>query len=194
MTIFKEFKVKDIFPPINIKKYPKRPESIGNIPFVSCQTTNNGIASYCNEIPEINHCITVSTNGNCFDCFYHNYPIIPSSDVEVLHKDGITDDEKISLYLCGLLTPNTKLYSYSNKPKNGKVFNTIIYLPLIDSKTLNHNYTIDDIDWQYIRDYITELMFDYIIKLNTYLQVTGFNDCKLTNADMQYYIKKNKYW
>lgn len=151
---FKEFAVKDILPPINIKKYAKKPESKGNIPFVSCQTTNNGIASYCGEVPEVSHCITVSTNGNCFDCFWHNYPIIPSSDVEVLHKDGITDNAEISLCLCSALSLNTRLYSYSNKPKNGKVFDTIIFLPVIESSDPDHEYTVDDINWQYMERYI----------------------------------------
>ena len=91
------FKVKDILPPIKVKKYASKPMTEGNVPFVSCQSTNNGIAVYCDEKPEIRHCITVSTNGNCFDCFWHDYPIIPSSDVEVLSKDGITDDREISL-------------------------------------------------------------------------------------------------
>ena len=154
MQMFKEFAVKDILPQVNIKKYSKKPESEGNIPFVSCQTTNNGIASYCGEVPEVNHCITVSTNGNCFDCFWHNYPIIPSSDVEVLHKDGITDNAEISLYLCGVLSPNTRLYSYSNKPKNGKVFDTIIFLPVIESPDPDHKYTVEDIDFDYMERYI----------------------------------------
>lgn len=181
--MFKEFAVRDILPPINIKKYAKKPETEGNIPFVSCQTTNNGIATYCGEAPEVNHCITVSTNGNCFDCFWHNYPIIPSSDVEVLHKDGITDDEKISLYLCGLLAPNTHLYSYSNKPKNGKVFDTKLTLPVIESPNPDHEYTVDDIDWQYMRDRITELERDRITELDAYLQATGLNDYELTEDD-----------
>lgn len=150
----KDFKVKDVLPPIKVTKYAKKPESEGNVPFVSCQTTNNGIAIYCGEKPEIKHCITVSTNGNCFDCFWHGYPIIPSSDVEVLSKDGITDNERISLYLCGLLAPNTALYSYVNKPKNGKVFDTIISLPVIVSPDPNHTYTIDDIDFDYMERYI----------------------------------------
>ena len=173
---FGKFRVGDIFPTLKIKKYAKKPDGTGNIPFVSCQTTNNGIASYCDEIPEVQHCITVSTNGNCFDCFYHNYPIIPSSDVEVLSKDGITDNEKISLYLCGVLAPNTKYYSYSNKPKNGKVFDTIISLPLIDNTT-------DQIDYQYMEDYISELEQERISELDAYLKATGLDDYELNEED-----------
>ena len=173
---WKEFKVRDIFPPINIKKYAKKPESVGNVPFISCQTTNNGIASYCGEIPEVQHCITVSTNGNCFDCFYHDYPIIPSSDVEVLSKDGITDNKGIALYLCAVLAPNHKLYSYSHKPKNGKVFDTNIVLPTKDDGTP---------DWEYMAERIKELESERIKELEAYLLATGLEDYELTEEDKQ---------
>ena len=167
------FKVKDILPPIKVKKYASKPMTEGNVPFVSCQSTNNGIAVYCDEKPEIRHCITVSTNGNCFDCFWHDYPIIPSSDVEVLSKDGITDDREISLYLCSTLAPNTKLHSYSNKPKNGKVFDTIISLPVIESTDPSHAYTIDDIDWDFMKRYIRA------IEKQTIADVVRFRDREL---------------
>lgn len=172
---FAEFRVGDLFEPLKIKKYSKKPETVGLIPFVSCQTTNNGISSYCDEKPEIKHCITVSTNGNCFDCFWHNYPIIPSIDVEVLSKDGITDDIGIALYLCSVLSPHTQFYSYSNKPKGGKVFNTIISLPVKAHPDSSHVYTVEDIDWQYMQDTIKEL--------DMYLKVTGLDDYELTDED-----------
>lgn len=180
---YSEFRLGDIIPPIKIKKYAKKPVSIGDVPFISCQTTNNGIASYCGEKPEVENCITVSTNGNCFDCFYHDYPIIPSSDVEVLYKKGVTDDREIALYLCGVLAPFTKLYSYSNKPKNGKVFDTVISLPVIPSSDPSHTYTPADIDWQYMRDRITELERDRITELDAYLKATGLDDYELTEED-----------
>ncbi len=191
MKIFKEFKVKDIFPPVKVKKYARQPTSVGTVPFVSCQTTNNGIALYCDETPEIEHCITVSTCGNCFDCFWHNYPIIPSNNVEVLHKDGITNDEKIALYICGVLAPNTALYSYTNAPKNGKVFNTQIFLPVIENFDPDHEYTVDDIDWQYMRDYIAELERDYVAdleraratELDLYLKAANLSNYELTEDD-----------
>ena len=181
--MFKEFRVSDLFEPVKVKKYSKKPESIGLIPFVSCQTTNNGISSYCDETPEIKHCITVSTNGNCFDCFWHDYPIIPSIDVEVLSKDGITNDMGVALYLCSVLAPHTQFYSYSNKPKGGKVFNTIIPLPVTPHPDSSHVYTVDDIDWQYMQDTIKELEQDTIKELDTYLKVTGLDDYKLTDED-----------
>ena len=175
-VVWKEFRIRDIIPPIKIKKYSKKPMSTGNIPFVSCQTTNNGIAAYCGEKTEVEHCITVSTNGNCFDCFYHDYPIIPSSDVEVLSKKGITDNREIALFLCSVLSPNGKLYSYSNKPKNGKVFDTVVSLPATaDGKP----------DWDCMAECIRELEAEYIRELEAYLQATGLYDYELTEEDKQ---------
>ena len=151
---FAEFRVGDVFKPLKLKKYAKVPTSEGDVPFVSCKVTDNGIASYCGETPEVEHCITVSTNGNCFDCFWHGYPIIPSSDVEVLHLDGVTDNRERSVYICGVLAPNSALYSYTNKPKNGKVFDTKISLPVVPSADPAHVYAPADIDWGYMERYI----------------------------------------
>lgn len=150
---FVGFRLGDVVPPVKVRKYARKPTSEGNVPFISCQSTNNGVACYCGEKPEVQHCITVSTNGNCFDCFWHDEPIIPSCDVEVLTKDGITDNREISLYLCTVLSPFTQLYSYSNKPKNGKVFDTIIQLPIIDS-VASETATINDIDWNFMVHYV----------------------------------------
>lgn len=180
---FSKFKVGGIFTPLQIKKYASKPTSIGTVPFISCQTTHNGIAMYCGETPEVENCITVSTNGNCFDCFYHPYPIIPSSDVEVLYKKGITDDEYIALYLCAAMSPNSKLFSYSNKPKNGKVFSAEISLPVVESSDPAHVYTPDDIDWEYMRERIAELERERIAELDAYLKATGLDDYELTDED-----------
>ena len=151
---FAEFRVGDVFKPLKLKKYAKVPTSEGDVPFVSCKVTDNGIASYCGEAPEVEHCITVSTNGNCFDCFWHDYPIIPSSDVEVLHLEGVTDNRERAVYICGVLAPNSALYSYTNKPKNGKVFDTKILLPVVPSADPSHVYTPADIDWGCMERYI----------------------------------------
>ena len=40
-------------------------------------------------------------------------------------------------------------------------------LPVIESTDPSHAYTVDDIDWQYMRDYIAELERDYIAELET---------------------------
>lgn len=179
------FMVRDIIPPVKVKKYAKKPDSAGPVPFISCQTTNNGIACMCNIEPEVENCITVSTNGNCFDCFYHDYAIVPSTDVEVLYRKGITDVRERALYLCAVLRPFAKLYSYSNKPKNGKVFDTIISLPVIESSDPHHIYTPADIDWAYMEEHIRRIEEEHIRRIEAYLKVADFESTILTPEEQE---------
>jgi hypothetical protein len=55
--------------------------------------------------------------------------------------------------------------------------------PVIENSNPNYEYPVDDIDWQYMRDYITELEYDRITELDAYLQATGLNDYELTEDD-----------
>ena len=64
-----------------------------------------------------------------------------------------------------------------------KMDNVVISLPVIENSTPNHEYTVDDIDWQYMCYHITELEHDSISKLYAYLQATGLNDYELTEED-----------
>lgn len=56
-------------------------------------------------------------------------------------------------------------------------------LPVIENPVPNHDYTVDDIDWQYMQDRITELEQDRITELDTYMKVTGLDDYELTDED-----------
>lgn len=152
---WKEFKINNIFQQKNIKKQSKTPNTFGNVPFVTSQSTNNGIKTYVsNKNIEIypKNCITVSTNGNCFDCFYHNYEIVASTDVEVLYSSHL--NKYNALFLITILNKQSKKYDYGRKPKNGIVWKTIIKLP-IDEK--------GDPDWEYMENYIKSLPYSKYI-------------------------------
>ena len=58
----------------------------------------------------------------------------------------------------------------------------LIELPVIENSHPDHEYTVDDIDWQYMRDRITEL--------DAYLQATGLNDYELTEDDKKILSEK----
>ena len=65
-----------------------------------------------------------------------------------------------------------------------------VILPVIESPNPDHEYTVDDIDWQYMRDRITELERDRITELDAYLQATGLNDYELTEDDKKVLSEK----
>lgn len=152
---WKEFKLKNLFNKKNIKKISKTPNTDGNIPFVTSQSTNNGIKKYISsQNVEVypKNCITISTNGNCFDCFYHNYEIVASTDVEVLYNDSL--NKYIALFLCTILNKQSDKYNYDNKPKNGLVWETIIKLPVDDN---------GNPDWEYMERFIKLLPYSKYI-------------------------------
>ena len=143
---WKEFKVKDIFPKVRVKHYSAVPETEGNIPFISSTSVNNGISCYVDETPIPGNCITVSTNGDCFDCFYQDRPFVLSSDAEALYNENL--NPRSALFICSVLKLEKNKYSYGRKPKNDKVYETIIKLPATESGKP---------DWQFMEDYIKSI-------------------------------------
>ncbi|MBR3140041.1 MAG: restriction endonuclease subunit S [Methanobrevibacter sp.] len=78
---------------LKILKYPSEPEERGDIPFITSTSLNNGINSYVNVNKKISfdkECLTISTNGQCFDVFLQDYgKFCISSDVEILYNSNL---------------------------------------------------------------------------------------------------------
>lgn len=154
-TNWKYFKISELFNFPKVKKYSKIDKSIGETPFITSQSSNNGIAYLCGLNSEIQNAITISTNGNNFDCFYHDYKFIPSSDVELITHDKL--NKNIALFISTILDKESKKYTYGKKAKNGAVGRTIIKLP-VDANGWP--------DWEYMENYVKN-KWNYILnKLN----------------------------
>lgn len=159
-----KFLVSDIFENLQNKKYSKIPSKIGPTPFISSTAQNNGVTKFCAVKPNQKYAITVSTNGDCFDAFWHPYEFAVSIDVEVLNcKNHILTDNE-ALFICSVLKMNKRKYWYDFKPKDGKVWNTPILLPaLLD----NGNYAPD---WEYMDKFINKIFSKYKEKYKTKIQ------------------------
>lgn len=142
VSSWKEFKVKDLFKKVSVKHYPAIPEDEGNIPFISSTSLNNGISGYVEADAIDGNCITVSTNGDCFDCFYQEKDFAISTDVEALYNDKLNTYN--ALFIVTILKMQKLKYGYGRKPKNGKLYETVIKLPACN----------DEPDWKYMEDYI----------------------------------------
>ena len=144
---WKEFRVKDLFPPCKVTKLTKKPQSEGENEFITSSSYNNGVSAFCGEETIKGNCITVSTNGKCFDCFYHKNRIVVCNDVEVLYSPFL--NEYNGLFICSVLKQEQKKYNFTDKPKNGKVFDTITKLPATPD---------GEPDWQYMESYMKKIM------------------------------------
>lgn len=168
-TNWKPFKVSDIFEAKKIKTYSTVPIETGKTPFISSSAINNGVTSYCNLEPNQKQAITVSTNGGCFDCFWHPYGFCASKDVEVLYckpNHKLTTSE--ALFICTVLSLNKQRFGYAYKPKNGAVWNTTILLPCKDDKP----------DWECISSYSESLFNKSLIKYNTLIKKPNKSNLK----------------
>ena len=150
-SLWKTFRLDMIFTKKKIKKFSKTPETIGNIPFVTSQSLNNGVKCYVDEEPLDGNCITISTNGSGFDPFYHTKPIVVSNDVEVLYSNNL--DIYIGIFLVTILRLEKFRWVYGRKPKNNKVFETKIKLPEREGKP----------DWEYMREFVKKLSYGDVI-------------------------------
>ena len=108
-----DFEVGKLFEKVKVKKHSSTPEINGASPFISSTSLNNGVSTYVADETIPGNCITVSTNGDCFDAFYQEEPIVISSDVEVLYSDFL--NKKIAMFICTILEMEKYKWSYGIK-------------------------------------------------------------------------------
>ena len=90
-------------------------------------------------------------------------------------------DRQSMLYILTELRKIFDDFGYATSMTN--IMNLKIQLPVIESSDIDHKYTIDDIDWSYMHERISDLERERIMDLDAYLQVTGLNNCELTEED-----------
>lgn len=93
-------------------------------------------------------------------------------------------NETLALYFMAVLNKHSEYYqSFLVRHFKDKVSETTVSLPVIESLDPDHEYTVDDIDFAYMQDRITELERDCITELDAYLVASGLDDYELTDED-----------
>ncbi|MBQ2452810.1 MAG: restriction endonuclease subunit S [Bacteroidales bacterium] len=155
--------------------------------FVSRTATNNGISDFVDDNgtkPYPAGTITLAFGGSIGSTFIQPKPYYTGQNVGVITlPDGVSEEAK--LYFAISLEKMCKCKYVAFADEINKHFKTdlTVVLPVIENPNPDHEYTVDDIDWQYMRDRITELERDRITELDAYLQATGLNDYELTEDD-----------
>lgn len=206
MLMNKEYVMEDVFHKVELKRIKKtfdkakdiskEQTSEFNLPLINAKNGDNGIMYYgrMSDWESDVFCIDIINDGavstgNVYaqpqrtGVLYNAYMIKPNRTIE---------SEEILLFLAKTIEKAIKhRFGYDNKATWEKVKIMPISLPVIENSNPNHEYTVDDIDWQYMRDRITELERDRITELerdritelDAYLQATGLNDYELTEDD-----------
>lgn len=106
-----------------------------------------------------------------------NIFILKAKDIRIMNNH---------LYVSTLINKQLSIYSLAyDYPTLQKVKDIIILLPVIENSDENHEYTVDDIDFEYMEDYISQLETERISQLETYLSCTGLDDYELTDEDRE---------
>ena len=191
--MFEKFKISVLFDWQNGNTDLKKKHINGKgYPVVSSGVENMGIIGYTNVDARIlpAHTITIDMFGNVYYRDFEYKEVTHARVFTLIPKNFFLDCET-GLYLVTVLQKITSMFSYNNMCSYAKISNMFIELPIIENSDFDHEYTVDDIDWDYMRDRITELERDRITELerdritelDAYLQATGLNDYELTEDD-----------
>lgn len=185
MVTYKEFKIDDLFDThVVSKKLTKAALSPdGIVPVYSSDTRNNGILGYTEEesifiVDETqptyilfgDHTRTVNIAHESF-CVMDN--------VKVLSPKLNLSDEAL-LYIKTVWIKGIPVFGYARHW--GVAKDVVLSLP-VKPGTDDINYSEDDIDWDYMEQYIRDIQVDKLSTLDTYLQETGLNDTRLTTEE-----------
>lgn len=123
-----------------------REYGIGMYPYVTTQSTNNGVAGFYNFYTEEGNVLTIDSAVAGF-CSYHEDNFSASDHVEKL-VPKFKMNKNIGLYISSLINKNNYRFSYGRKANQKQIRNIEIPLPIKADNS---------IDWEYIYIYMQSL-------------------------------------
>lgn len=187
----KKFRIGDLFDIHPTKAYKLNNYELfatqGVTPVLSNSSSDNGIGGYCGLEPtEEGKIITFSdTTTGADTMFYQSKPFIGYPHVQGMypHNYKVWNEKRYLYVISSIRKASGSGWSYAVKFNRALVCELMVELPVIESSDPNHEYTVDDIDWQYMEDRIKELEEDRIKELEAYLKATNLDDYELTDED-----------
>lgn len=183
--MFKTFKVGELFDIHPTSAYKMKNDELfasdGTTPVLSNSSVNNGIGGYCGLTPtEQGGMITFSdTTTGADTMFYQSSPFIGYPHVQGMYPYQPDKwDEKCCLYVISCIRKSAgNGWNYAVKFNRALVKELSIELPVVESADVDHEYTVDDINYEYMQERISEL--------DAYLAASGLDDYELTDEDKE---------
>ncbi len=149
-TLWKKFKMEDIFIFHKGKRLTKEDMNPGSTNFIAAIDDNNGIRQKI-DLPPLHkgNCITVNYNGSIGEAFYQEQPFRASDDVNILYPKGWILNRNIGLFLSTIIRHNKYRFGYGRKWNLDKMKGTNIALP-VDNR--------GNPDWKFMENYIDKFM------------------------------------
>lgn len=186
---WKEFRLDELFEKIKTEKisgkandFPTCKTGEYTIPLLTAGADNQGFARYAkrNQCPTIlKNVISISANGaNTGVTFYQKDEFAVLQDAYAIKlKDVEIPNEQVGLFLASCISKILHgNFSWTYKAGWERIKGMVIKLPVKE---------FEEIDWEYMQEYITELEQERITELEQYLIATGLNDYELTDEDKE---------
>ena len=185
----KEFRIGDLFDIINNPQLDKENFIFSErekYPYFTRTENNNGIYGYVKYFDDAHlipgNSLAVGMISMQFHYMQHDFYAGQFTKTLIPKFRGF--NENLAMYFIAILNKHSEYYqSYLVRHFKEKISETVVELPVIEHSDLNHEYTVDDIDWQYMEDRIKELEEDRIKELEAYLKATNLDDYELTDED-----------
>lgn len=185
----KKFLIKNLFNIINNPQLDKENfifSEGAKYPYFTRTENNNGIYGYVKYFDD-DHLIpgnSLAVGMISMQFHYMQHDFYAGQFTKTLIPKFRGFNENLAMYFIAILNKHSEYYqSYLVRHFKEKISETVVELPVIEHSDLNYEYTVDDIDWQYMEDRIKELEEDRIKELEAYLKVTNLGDYELTDED-----------
>lgn len=153
--------------------------------FINSGLDNRGIKGKTDRPAKVfpSNTITIDFWGNAY---YRDFEYKLATHNHVFSLSGpVIKNKQVGLYLEGALSKLSSIFSYNNMATWNKLKDMVIELPVVESADADHEYTVDDIDYEYMQERIAELEQERIAELDAYLAVSGLDDYELTDDDKE---------
>ncbi len=189
-----EFRLGDLFEKIIIKplpyqtaQLPKEKTPTHELPALTAGILNQGLNNF---VPKENatilkNVISISANGaNTGATFYqpHEFCVLQDAYAIEFIGDKKLNDKEYLFFVCAIskVIYNNSKYEWTNKASWNKVKNELISLPL---KPTANTQTLDDVDFDFMEQFIAELEQCRLAELEAYLKATGLENTTLSNDE-----------
>ncbi|WP_025029022.1 restriction endonuclease subunit S [Caldalkalibacillus mannanilyticus] len=145
------FSFSDLFEIKKGKRLTKADMEPGQTPFIGATDSNNGLTNMINKKPiHPGNVITVNYNGNgVAEAYYQPTPFWCSDDVNVLYPN-FTLDAPIAMFICTIIRKEKYRFNYGRKWHVERMKSSKLKLPVS---------SINEPDWEFIRNYIKSLPY-----------------------------------
>ena len=128
----------------------------GKYPYVARGSSNNGIRGYITEDEQyLSPAKSLSFGQDTATVFYQPDAYFTGDKIKVMVLNNHDLNDELAQYFITVITKRFSTFAWGQSSFNEKILKaTEIVLPVIESPDSDHEYTVDDIDFDYMERYI----------------------------------------